>query len=320
MFKLEYTGENHPVNYRDAIMNNIDKMMEKDERVCYLDADLASAIAGKGLLAKYPNRAINCGVQEQNMAGVAAGMASQGMLPYIHSFGAFAGRRCYDQVFMSSAYGQNPVRVIGSDPGVTAVYNGGTHMPFEDVALYRCIPNSTVLDAADATQAAWMAEAVKESKGVAYIRTPRKVGKRVYADGSTFEIGKAAVLKDGADVAIFASGIMVAEAIEAGRALEKEGINAAVIDVVSIKPIDEDTVIKYAEKCGAIVTAENSFIKGGLFDAVGEVVLQQKPVAMEYVGVNERFGEVGSLDYLVESFGLNAKTIVEKAKKAISRK
>lgn len=320
MFKLVYNGENDNKVFRDEFTKTLDKMMSDDKRICYLDADLMAAFGTKGLESKYPKRAIDCGIQEANMVGVAAGLASEGLIPYCHTFGVFASRRCYDQMFMSGAYAKNDLRIIGSDPGIEARYNGGTHMPFEDVALYRAVPNATIFDAVDATQLEWITKVVKDNKGISYIRSGRKGGKKVYADESTFEIGKAAVLKEGADVTIIAEGLMVIEALEAYELLKKEGINATIIDVVTIKPLDEEIVNKYARQTGAVVTAENASVMGGLYSAVSETIVANCPVPVEYVGVYERFGEVGDFDYLKQSFKLTAEEIVLKAKKAIERK
>ncbi len=254
------------------------------------------------------------------MIGVACGMSAEGMKPYCHTFGAFAGRRCYDQVFMSGAYAKNSIRILGSDPGVQALYNGGTHMPFEDVALYRTIPNTTIIEPCDATQLEWALRATKDIDGVVYIRMSRKNQVAIYESSSKFEFGKGQVLAEGNDVTIVAVGMMVAEALKACEILKKEGINASVIDLVTIKPLDTELLTEYAKKTGCVVTCENSFVKGGVYGAVCECLSQTEPVPVEYIGVYEKFGEVGDLEYLKKTFGLNADEIVKKAKTAIGRK
>lgn len=255
------------------------------------------------------------------MASIAGGLAAMGFKPYIHSFGPFASRRCFDQIFISAAYAKNAVTVIGSDPGVTATMNGGTHMPFEDVALYSVIPGSTIIDISDCVMLKNVLPQLKELPGVKYIRVPRKVGYQFYEEGSDFEIGKAIELTHGGDVVIFAAGsVMLHEAMQAAALLKEEGISASVVDLFTIKPLDEEAILRYVGETGCAVVAENHNVRGGLCSAVSQVVAQQKPVPMEYVAVMESFGEVGTVEYLQERFGLTAAEIVKKAKKAINRK
>lgn len=251
------------------------------------------------------------------MVGVAAGASAVGKKPYVHTFGPFAGRRCYDQVFISVGYARNNVRIIGSDAGVTAAYNGGTHMPFEDIALYRAIPGAMIIDVADQVQFEAAVRQTKDRDGVTYIRCPRKGCIKVYGEKTTFTLGKANVLKEGTDCAVIASGIMVAEALCAAQQLEKEGISLAVIDPVTIKPLDEETILKYAQQCGAVVTAENATVIGGLGGAVAELLGDRCPTVIKRVGVQDLYGEVGDTGYLKERFGLTAEVISAKVKEAI---
>lgn len=311
MYKVIYNGEKEDVLLKDVFAKTIEKLLELDKQVVYLDADLMNAISTLKLSRIYPKRAIDCGVQEANMMGVAAGMSAVGKKPYAHTFGAFASRRCFDQVFLSIGYAKNNVRIIGSDAGVTAAFNGGTHMPFEDVAMYRTIPGAAIFDIVDAVQLEYVLINTKDRPGVTYIRTPRKNAVAVYEAGSEYEEGKANVLYDGTDVTIIASGIMVAEALKASRMLKEQGISAAVIDIVTIKPIDEETVVEYAKKTGAVVTAENANIIGGLGSAVAAVLSRKHPTRMEFVGVHDQFGEVGPEEYLRERFELTAEKIVQ---------
>lgn len=254
------------------------------------------------------------------MAGVAAGLSASGFKPYIHSFGPFASRRCYDQVYLSAGYAGNPITVIGSDPGVCAAFNGGTHMPFEDMALYRAMPGSTVLDIADCNQLISVLKQVKDMDGVKYIRVGRKNCAKIYGDGEEIPIGKGVTLREGKDAVVFATGILLHEALQAAETLAKEGIETAVVDMFTVKPLDADCVLKYAKETGAVVTAENHNKIGGLYSAVCEVLAAKEPVPVEYVAVEDVFGEVGPQDYLQKQFGLTAEHIVEKVKAAVARK
>lgn len=319
MFKLGYNGELETYSFKNAFAQTMEQMLAEDKDVVYLDADLMNSFGTVHLPEKFPDQAIDCGIQEANMIGVAAGMSVEGKKPYCHTFGVFASRRCFDQVFMSVGYAGASVRILGSDPGICAMYNGGTHMPFEDVTLYRSIPDAAVFDPCDTAQFQAVLRGTMNRKGVTYIRCQRKNAVKVY-DVFEYECGRANVLREGCDVAIFAAGIMVAEALKAGVMLAEKGINACVVDLVSIKPLDEDTVIRCAAKCGAVVTAENSNICGGLYGAVAECLARHYPVPAEQVGIQDQFGEVGTYEYLKGRYGLTAERIVEKAETAIARK
>ena len=304
--KIVYDGSMDPRPCKTILGETIPALAAEDPDVIYLDADLMNCIGTAKWAAANPDRAINCGIAEANMIGVAAGLASAGFKPIVHTFGPFASRRCYDQIFLSGGYAKNDITVIGSDPGVTAALNGGTHMPFEDVALYRALPGSTVID--------------KDLPGVKYIRVGRKSYARVYEDGSELPIGKAVTLREGTDLVIFACGIMVHEALQAAAALEKEGISAAVLDLFTIKPLDAEAVASWAEKTGAVVVAENHNRYGGLCSAVSEVLAERCPTPAAFVAVEDEFGEVGPQGYLQERFGLTAAHIEEAARSVLKRK
>ena len=240
------------------------------------------------------------------MAGVAAGLAVAGYRPIIHSFGPFASRRCYDQIFLSGGYGKNDITVIGTDPGVTAAMNGGTHMPFEDVALYSVLPGSTVIDVSDPTCLESVLKQCVYRPGIKYIRVGRKQLARVYEDGSDLMIGKAVTLREGTDAVVFAAGIMLHEAMQAALSLEKQGLSVAVVDCFTIKPLDWEAVIDWAKKTGAAVVAENANRHGGLYTAVLEALAEGCPVPAACVAVEDEFGEVGTQGYLQKRFGLTA--------------
>lgn len=318
--KIVYNGEMDSRMFKDVLGQTIQKMAEKNENIIYLDADLMSCIGMAGWAAEHPDRGINCGIAEANMVGIACGLAAAGFSPVVHTFGPFASRRCYDQVFLSAGYAKNDITVIGTDPGVCAAFNGGTHMPFEDMALYRAIPTATIFDIADASQLSSVLEQTPDIPGVKYIRVGRKKAAKIYEDGSFMPVGKAIPLREGADCTVLASGIMVHEAMQAARILEKEGIHIAVADMFTVKPLDREYVIQAAEKTGALVTAENHNKIGGLYSAVCEVLAGTCPVPVEYVAVEDEYGEVGPQDYLQTRFRLTSEHIAEKVKKALERK
>lgn len=311
-----YTGEKDSRLFKNVIGETVTRLLNEDEDVVYLDADLMSCV-GTANLPCVTGRAINCGIAEANMVGIGCGLSAAGFKPIVHTFGPFASRRCYDQIFLSGGYAGNAITVLGSDPGITAAFNGGTHMPFEDVALYRAIPGATVVDVTDVPMLVNLLEQAKDLPGVKYFRMPRKEPHKVYADGSTFQIGKGNVLREGTDVAIFACGIMVHEAMQAAEKLAAQGISAAVIDLFTIKPLDEELVRAYASKMGAVVVAENHRKIGGLYSAVKEVLEGEAKVG--YVAVEDVFGEVGPQDYLRERFDLTDDHIVRVARETIAR-
>ena len=318
--KVIYNGGPDVKGFKDLFGTMIPEMLESDPNVIYLDADLMSCLGTAKYAKAHPDRAINVGIAESNMIGIAAGLFAAGFKPICHSFGPFASRRCYDQVFMSAAYAHNDITVIGTDPGVTAAYNGGTHMPFEDVALYRAIPGATIIDAADTAQLAAIFPALVEREGVKYIRANRKQNDLIYEAGSEFEIGKGVVVREGKDATIIAAGYMVGKALGAAKVLAEKGIDAAVIDMFTIKPLDEALVAEYAKKTGCVVTAENHNRVGGLYSAVSECLAKCCPVPAGYVAVEDEFGEVGPVDYLAERFGLTIEHIVSEVEKTVARK
>ena len=318
--KIVYNGEMDERLCKSVLGETIPAILESDPDTIYLDADLMSCIGTLKYAKAHPDRAIDCGIAEANMAGVAAGLAMAGFKPLIHSFGIFASRRIYDQIVLSGGYAKNDITVLGTDPGVTAALNGGTHMPFEDVALYRVLPGSTVLEPSDPTCLISLMKQCVNRPGVKYIRVGRKQLAKVYEDGAELPIGKAPVLREGTDAVIFAAGIMVHEAMQAALSLEMEGISVAVVDCYSIKPLDVETVAAYAKKTGAVVVAENANRHGGLYSAVLEVLAEQAPVPAANVSVEDEFGEVGSQSYLQKRFGLTAEHIEQQVKAVIARK
>ncbi len=305
---------------RDIYVDLLLKYAEKYENLVIVEADLMKASKTTPFFEKYPNRAINVGVAEANMIGVASGLANMGKIPFTHTFTPFATRRVFDQVTLSVAYAQLNVKMVGSDPGIMAQLNGGTHMSLEDVGLMRNLPTMTVFEPVDGVQLAAMFPQIIEHNGPVYIRLLRQEFDPIFADDQKFELGKATPIIEGNDVSIFATGIMVKEALDAQKILAEQGISASVINIHTIKPIDKEAIIKEAKKTKAVVTAENHNIINGLGSAVAEVLVENYPTVMERVGVMDHFGEVGKKDFLMEKFGLKAKNIVEACKRVIARK
>lgn len=319
-YKVKSVFEKEKREMRAVYCATLQELAREDKRIAVLDADLVGSSGTKPFFQEFPERAVDCGIQENNMIGTAAGMSAAGMVPFAHSFGPFASRRCVDQIFISCAYAKLNVRIVGSDPGITAAYNGGTHMPFEDMGVLMSIPQITLVEPCDTVQLEWLVRELQNAYGVFYIRMMRKLPLSVYEPGSRFELGKMPVLRDGTDVCIVASGIMVAEALRAAEQLAAKGISAAVLNAFTWKPIDDEALAQYAAKCGCFVTAENHNVIGGLGSAVASALAKQTPAPVEMVGVYDSFGEVGTEAWLRERFNLTDSAIVAAAERAIARK
>ena len=304
---------------RDSIMAAIIDLAKEHPEVVFLDSDLSSCI-NSGLFAKeFPTRFFNCGIAEANMVGVASGLSSMGFVPYAHSFGCFASRRAYDQFFLSANYAGQHVHLIGTDAGVTAQINGGTHMPLEDVGLMRLIPELIVLDPSDIQSCYDLTVQAFESGKCSYTRIRRKGGTHRYAPGQV-KLGKGNVLAEGSDLAIVATDeVIVNEAVKATDLLSKKGIKATLVDMHTIKPLDTDLLDKISKETGHVLVCENARYAGGLGEAVAAHLATTYPAKMDYVCIGEKFGEVGKLDYLMKTFGLLADDIVAKAEKLVRR-
>jgi transketolase len=314
--------ENRPESkeMRAAFCETLTELAEENEDIVLVDADLMSAMGTKPFQARFPKRAIDCGVQEANMVGVAAGLSAVGKIPYAHSFAPFITRRACDQVFVSAAYAGLNVKLIGSDPGITAALNGGTHMPFEDMGIMRMFPTMTVLEPTDVAMLRDLLRREAGIYGMFYTRLVRKSAVKIYEEGSRFTIGKAVQLREGGDAAVIASGYCVGESLRAADILKARGITVRVLDMFTWKPIDAEAVLAAARDTGAIVTAENHNVVGGLGSAVAEVLVRNTPVPMEMIGAQDQFGEVGPVEYLAERFGMTAKDIAEAVEKVLARK
>jgi len=309
------------VEMRVALISEIEKIMEKDDRIVFVDADLGKAGSTMKLREKFPERALDVGVAEQNMASVAAGLSSYGFIPFISSFTSFASRRIADQIAISISYAGSNVKIIGLDPGISAELNGGTHMSFEDVGIIRSIPGTVIFEPVDVIQLVKALPQIVDYKGMIYIRLFRKTTPKVFNNNYKFNLFKADVLKEGNDVSIFATGITVSESIKAVEILKKKGIDTELINVHTLKPIDKETIVSSIKKTKAVVTCENHNIIGGLRSAIAEVMTEEYLCApFKYIGVHDCFGEVGRYDYLIKKYKLLADDIVEKTLEAVSAK
>lgn len=322
MVKTIYNGEYEKKAITEQFLDNLDGMLEKDPDVVYLDADLMFAF-GQGLwdlVEKYPQRVLRCGIAEANMVGTAAAMSVMGLKPIVHSFASFVTRRAFDQIFLSGAYAKKTLNIIGSEPGYKQTYWGGTHMAFEDIAMMRTVPDCRIFDIVDGIQFNKLLGQTIDMDGITYYRTPLADNIAVYDEDTDFEIGKGMVLREGKDASIIACGRLVTIALQAAALLAAEGVEVTVVDMFTIKPLDEELVLACAQETGAIVTAENHSVYGGLGAAVAEYLGENYPTIVERIGTRDEFGEVGSEEYLRERFGFTPQKIAGRVKEAMAKK
>lgn len=305
---------------RDAYGKALCELAETRNDFVVLDADLAAATKTGTFKKAYADRFYNCGIAEQNMMSIAAGIAATGKMVFASSFAMFAAGRAFEQVRNSIGYPHLNVKIGATHAGISVGEDGATHQCCEDIALMRTIPGMTVINPADAVEARQAVLKAAEIDGPVYMRFGRLAVPVVFDDSYRFEIGKGVELKPGKDVTVIATGLMVQEALEAYELLAAEGIGARIINMATIKPIDREIIQKAAEETGAIVTAEEHSVIGGLGSAVAEVVTETCPVPVVKLGVYDRFGMSGPANELLDIFGLRAKNIVEKAKQAIAAK
>ena len=299
-----------------------DGIMEiaKDKRVVAMSADLTGSNCLNTFEKEYPERFFQCGVAEQNMVGMAVGMALEGKIPFVSTFVAFIPNRALDQIRVSVCYNKANVKFGSTHAGITVGEDGATHQAMEDLASMRSLPNMVIVVPCDYEETLKAVKAAYKHKGPVYLRLGRSNLPFITGKRTPFHIGKAEVFKKGKDVTIIACGIMVHEAMKAAEELYEHGIDAEVINNHTIKPIDEDKIVKSAKKTGCIVTAEEHQKNGGLGSAVAEVIVKHHPVPMEFVAVNDTFGESGKPEELMEKYGLTSKDIINAVKKVIKRK
>ncbi|KGQ58045.1 transketolase family protein [Gallibacterium anatis] len=306
--------EKDTLEMRAVYASTMAELIQENPLIIDLEADLMSSMSMDKVQKLYPKHVINCGIMEAHSIGLAAGMSIAGHIPFFHTFTAFASRRCLDQLFMSVDYQQNNVKVIASDAGITSAHNGGTHMSFEDMGIVRGLASTVVMEMTDAAMMESIVRQLASLKGFYWVRTIRKQATKIYSDNEEFVIGKAKVLQQGKDVTLIANGIMVAEALRAADILaEQYRISAAVIDMFTLKPIDTETIVKFAQQTGKVVTCENHSIENGLGSAVAEVLVEHCPVPMRRVGIKQRYGQVGTVDFLQKEYQLTAEDIVKQA-------
>ena len=304
---------------RQAYGEALIELVEKNDKVVVLDADLANATQTCKVAKAHPEKFYNCGIAEANMVDIAAGMSTMGLIPYCSSFAMFAAGRAYEQIRNSIAYPHFNVKICATHAGVSVGEDGGSHQCIEDIALMRVIPGMTVICPADANEAKAATMAIAEMNGPVYMRLARLATPVFEGDMvKPFEIGKANVLREGKDVAIFATGLMVSESLAAAEKLAKEGIDAAVINIHTIKPIDADLIVKSATKTGHVVTVEEHSVIGGLGSAVADVLCEQCPTPLKKIGVNDTFGESGPGAELLHKYGLDAANIVTTTKEFLA--
>ena len=296
------------------------KLGEKYDDFVVLDADLAEATKTVVFKKKFPERFYDCGIAEQNMVSIAAGIAATGKKVFCSSFAMFAAGRAFEQVRNAVGYPHLNVVVAATHAGISVGEDGATHQCCEDIAIMRAIPGMTIINPADAVEAEKALEAAYKHDGPVYMRFGRLAVPVVFDDDYKFEIGKGVELKEGNDVTIIATGLMVAEAMIAYDILKEQGINARIINMATIKPLDTEIVLKAAKETGAIVTAEEHSVVGGLGSAVAEYLTETYPVPVVKLGVYDRFGQSGPANDLLDLYGLRAKDIAEKAKAAIKLK
>jgi transketolase len=293
---------------------------QTNPNVVALCADLVGSLKLDAFIKENPERFIQCGISEANMIGMAAGLTIGGKIPFATTFANFATSRVYDQVRQSVAYSHKNVKICASHAGLTLGEDGATHQVLEDLGMMKMLPGMTVINPCDYNQTKAATIAIAEHDGPVYLRFGRPVIPVFTDSDQKFEIGKAWMVNEGTDVSIFATGHLVWEAIQAGEMLEAEGINAEIINIHTIKPLDEKAILASVKKTGCAVSAEEHQVAGGLGDSIAQVLIQKHLAPLEYVGVKDSFGESGTPAQLMEKYGLSAKAIVEAAKRAIARK
>lgn len=304
---------------REGYARGLVKAGEKNTDVVALGGDITSSTKVSLFKEKFPDRFFSIGIAEQNIAATACGLALAGKIPFYSTYGVFASGRCWDQIRTSICYGQANVKIGGAHGGISVGPDGATHQSLEEIAIMRCIPNMRVIVPSDAQETEKATLWAAENFGPVYIRFGREPVPVISDSATPFEFGKIAMYREGGDVSIIACGPMVYDSLKAAELLSKEGIEAAVYNLSTIKPIDREGIV-FAAKTGAIVTAEEAQIMGGMGSAVAEVVVAERPVPMEFVGVHDRFGESGTARELMHAFNVTYIDVIKSVKKVISRK
>ena len=297
---------------RESYGEKLAELGEMNKNIVVLDADLSSATKTNIFAKKFPDRFFDVGISEQNLMGIAAGLSTFEKIPYVSTFAMFAAGRAYDQIRNSIAYPKLNVKICATHAGITVGEDGATHQMIEDISLMRTVPNMTVMCTSDDTQTKWAVEEISKMKGPVYLRLCRLATPIIYNQHQKFEIGKMIQIGDGIDATIFATGVTVSEALKAKEILKTKGIDVRVIDVCTIKPIDNQMIIKCAKETKKIITIEDHNVIGGLGSAISEVLAQEYPCKVIRIGIEDQFGKSGKAEELMEYYKINANSIVEK--------
>lgn len=305
---------------RDAYGEVLAELGAENPNIVALDADLSGSTKTGVFAKKFPERFFNMGIAEANMTCTAAGLAAVGKIPFVSTFAVFATGRAWEQIRQSLAYPKANVKVVATHGGVTVGEDGGSHQSVEDIAIMRAIPNMTVIVPADGPETKKAIRAVAAYKGPVYVRLGRNKVPSVFSDDSPFEIGKGSEVVAGSDMTFVTTGLMTAQAVAAAELLKSEGVSARVVHIGTVKPLDEAIIVKAARETGALVTAEEHSVVGGLGGAVAELLCSKQPAPLERVGINDRFGTSGKADELIKYFGLTPTDLVEAARRVLQRK
>ena len=301
------------VEMRKIFCDTLIDLAKADERICIVNSDSRQISGTRDFEQAYPDRAFNVGIAEANMVGVAAGLAVSGKRPFVHAFGPFMTRRVLDQLTISLAYSKLNAVLVGLSPGIVAEINGGTHQSYDNIAAVRGIANTTIVEPFDGMQLRQMIPALLDLDGPVYLRYDRAVAPCFYGDDYRYQLGRADILRKGSDVTLISSGIMLTQCLEAAQILKENGIEARVLNMHTIKPIDQEAIIQAARETRGIITVENHNIIGGLGSAVAEVLAENYPAPMRRIGIRDRFGEVGNRAYLRQCLGIDTGDIVKAA-------
>ena len=299
---------------REAYGEVLKELGKENDKVVVLDADLSNATKTGGFAKEFPDRFFNMGIAEQDMVSTAAGLSTCGKIPFASSFAVFLTGRAYDQVRNSVAYPNLNVKLCGTHAGVTVGEDGATHQMLEDISITRTLPNLKVFCPADEIETRWLIKEIAKIEGPCYVRLGRSKVPQIYDENEKFEIGKFKVFGEGTDATIFASGVTVSEALIAKDELEKEGINVRVVDVCSIKPLDEETILKCAKETKKLISVEDHMITGGIGSAIAEVLTEKYPAKLVRMGINDSFGRSGKAGELIKYYGLDSANIIKTVK------
>ena len=305
---------------RDAYGETLAELGAENINVVALDADLSGSTKTGVFGKKFPERFFNMGIAEANMVGTAAGLAAVGKIPFLSTFAVFAAGRAWEQIRQAVAYPKANVKIVATHGGVTVGEDGGSHQSVEDVAIMRAIPNMTVIVPADGVETKGAIRAAAAMKGPVYVRLGRNKVQTIFPADNSFEIGKGSEMVSGGDMTFITTGLMTAQAIAAAERLKAEGVSARVIHIGTIKPLDQEIILRAARETGAIVTAEEHSVVGGLGGAVAELLSERCPTLMKRIGINDRFGTSGKAEELLKYFGLTAEGLVEAAREILQRK